>query len=168
MASASGLDEQSLSVSIRTLPYCPQTAVFVDDFNDAELVLSASDPMMQSSRPGEEQCSEKSDADLLATFRDLLLLTDNFNHVSADLFQRHDDLFSSVWSRLCSRDANLSLAGLFKHIARLDSANLSRVTGFVQSLDAYSTERLDEADFDKRLNVFDEVTGREVTLTSRE
>ncbi|PWN28722.1 hypothetical protein BDZ90DRAFT_217753 [Jaminaea rosea] len=142
----------------REVQLLARLASFVDQSSDAELVLSALGPMMKKSN---RLIPEKSKADLLATFRDLLLLTDSFKDPQSELFKRHYDLFSSMWSRLRSRDARLNLAGLFEQISRLDTPNLSRVAGWVRALNAYSERRLDEVDFDKRLDAFDELTSED-------
>ncbi|PWN21850.1 hypothetical protein BCV69DRAFT_281764 [Microstroma glucosiphilum] len=148
----------------RAIGLLSRIAVFVEKSDDATLVLDLLGPMLRKSN---RVVPEKSKTELLSTFRDLLLLTDTFKDPQSDIFTRHYELFSSMWSTLRSRAARQSLGTVFKQIALVDGS-LGRVAGWVEALNAFSVRRLDEVDFDQRLDVFDALTSKGEELTPRE
>ncbi|CAO1637827.1 unnamed protein product [Sympodiomycopsis kandeliae] len=149
----------------REIQLVARLAVFVTRSEDATLVLDLLGPMMRKSN---KIVPEKSKSDLLATFRDLLLLTDTFQDPTSELFSKYYDLFSSMWSTLRSRNARANLGGVFQQISQVDP-QLKRVAGWVEKLNAFSEKRLDEVDFDTRLEVFDLLSADGQTqLTLRE
>lgn len=152
----------------REIQLLARLSVFITRSEDATTVLSLLGPMMRKSN---RIVPEKSKSDLLATFRDLLLLTDTFRDPNSELFARYYELFASMWSTLRSRSARTNLGGVFKQIAQVDESGLKRVAEWVEKLNAYSAKRLDEVDFDTRLEVFDLLSTEaddEIQLSLRE
>lgn len=141
-------------------------AAFVKRSEDATKVLDLLGPMMRKSN---RLVPEKNKAALLAIFRDLLLLTDTFTDPKSDLFDCYYSLFASMWSRLRSRNARLNLGSVFKQIALIDPS-LAQVADWVEALNSYSEKRLDEPNFDRRIDVFDQLSEEPITgkLTLRE
>lgn len=139
----------------REIQLLSRMASFVHRAEDATQILGVLAPLM---RKNNRLVPERSKADLLSTFKDLLLLTDDFRDPQSDLFIRHYELFSSLWSKLRSRPARLKLAAVFGQMAQVDGANLSRAADWVEELNAYSVRRLDEADFDRRITAFESIS----------
>lgn len=145
----------------REIQILARLAPFVERSEDATVVLELLGPMMRKSN---RVVPEKSKTDLLATFKDLLLLTDTFKDPESEIFTRHYDLFCSLWSTLRSRSARVTLGNVFSQVAQIDPS-LSQLATWVNGLNAWSERRLDEVDFDKRLDVFDTLTSEEKPLS---
>ncbi|CAO1637187.1 unnamed protein product [Parajaminaea phylloscopi] len=149
--SAQSQPDAMLGRQIQTLA---SIAVFVTRSDDAVQILDLLGPVMRKSN---RFVPEKSKADLLATFRDLLLLADTFSDPSSELFGQYYRLFASMWSKLRSRAARANLGAVFQQIARVDPS-LGRVAEWIKALNSFSEKRLDEPDFDRRLDVFDSLS----------
>lgn len=149
----------------REISILASLAPYVTEASDATQLLSLLSPMMRKSN---QLVNERTKTDLLQIFRDLLLLTPEFQDPNADIFVKRYELFSGLFATLRSRAARTTLVAAFSQFANVDPT-LSRVAGLVQELNAFSAKRLDEPDFDRRLAAFDELNERgEVRLSARE
>ncbi|KZT41897.1 ARM repeat-containing protein [Sistotremastrum suecicum HHB10207 ss-3] len=96
---------------------------------------------------------EKTKVDIMTIYVDLMPqlpeLRDEKSALSELTFRLCCDLFQS----LRSRQARLALVSVFGQLAEVQT-KLKRISGVMADLNAYSTKRMDEPDFDRRLAAF--------------
>eukprot|EP00842_Homolaphlyctis_polyrhiza_P001443 jgi/Hompol1/229/HPOL_000684-RA len=66
-------------------------------------------------------------------------------------------IISKLFMALSGRDARSKLLFVFRQLAQFDADQLSIVADLLDSLNAYSTKRLDEPDFDRRFEAFTQI-----------
>lgn len=90
----------------------------------------------------------------------LIKIIGDLMHLIPDLGDRHSTAFQTVYKLLShlfqtlhSRPARIGLILTFRRLAEIEKS-LSNVAELLESLNAYSTKRLDEPDFARRLQAF--------------
>lgn len=168
LSGAAAIASQKDILLKREISLLSAVAPFVTLSADASELLRILSPMVKK---GNKVVNEKTKVDLLGIFRDLLLLTPEFRDSKSETFKIHYDLFSGLFASLRSRAARISLVEAFVQFKEIDGS-LEKVTGWTKALNSFSTKRLEEYDFDKRLDAFDEINSEienfHLKLTSTE
>ncbi|EPQ26687.1 uncharacterized protein PFL1_05666 [Pseudozyma flocculosa PF-1] len=132
----------------------------VTSAEDASHLLMLLQPLM---RKGNHLVPERIKSDLLQIFGNLLAITPEFQDVDSATFRRTYELFSGLFSALRGKDARASLVAAYSRFGEMDP-RLSRACSWVVELNAFSIKRLEEPDFDRRLNAFDQVNDADVQV----
>ncbi|UZJ56350.1 hypothetical protein CBS101457_005670 [Exobasidium rhododendri] len=135
----------------RLLQILSKLSPFISTVEDATALLEVLSPML---RKNNVIVSERSKVDLLLVFERLLLLVPAYQDPTSEAFSAQFKLFSSLLSKLRSRNARLALCNTLAKFASVDTT-LARVVQWVQDLNSYDNKRMEEYDFEKRLAVFD-------------
>ncbi|KAN0062771.1 U3 snoRNP protein [Thecaphora frezii] len=125
----------------------------VTSAKDASQLLLLLQPLMRKSN---HLVPERTKSDLLQIFGNLLAITPEFQDVESPTFKRTFELFSGLFSSLRGKEARASLVTAYSRFGEMDS-RLSRACSWVVELNAFSVKRLEEPDFDRRLNAFDQI-----------
>ncbi|KAL0955556.1 hypothetical protein HGRIS_001795 [Hohenbuehelia grisea] len=96
---------------------------------------------------------EKVKVDLLKIFCNLFVLIPEISDSTSDAATKAYELLAQLFQSLRSRAARLTLVSAFEVFASRDSS-LKDVAELLSSLNAYSSKRIDEPDFDRRLEAF--------------
>ncbi|PWN47862.1 hypothetical protein IE53DRAFT_334725 [Violaceomyces palustris] len=151
----------------REIALLSSLAPFVTSSEDSTHLLELLSPMM---RKNNRLVSERTKSELLQIFRHLLLLTPEFRDAKSDMFVKHFELFSSMFAGLRSNVARTSLVDAFAQFVEVDPS-LARVCDWSREINSFSTKRIDEPDFDRRLDAFDKINAegdQAVTLSASE
>ncbi|CAI2171430.1 13286_t:CDS:10 [Funneliformis geosporum] len=96
------------------------------------------------------------------TKADILQIVANFLHVIPgfqlcdELFYKYYNYISYEFSTLYSRDCRLCLVKILVEFSKYEES-LKEVVTIIEDLNAFSTKRLDEPDFDRRLDAFNRI-----------
>ncbi|KAK1236291.1 U3 snoRNP protein [Marasmius sp. AFHP31] len=101
---------------------------------------------------------EKIKVDLLNIIGHLMQLIPELKDREAETSSKLYQLLSFLFQSLRSRAARLSLVATFHELAKIQ-VSLQGLAEVLESLNAYSTKRLDEPDFDRRLEAFNILNG---------
>ncbi|TFK45123.1 armadillo-type protein [Crucibulum laeve] len=96
---------------------------------------------------------EKVKVDLIKIMGDLIQLIPDLVDSSSSTYQKTYALLSQLFQSLRSRPARLSLVSTFLRLATIN-VSLGQLAELLESMNAYSTKRIDEPDFDRRLAAF--------------
>ncbi|KAL9937664.1 hypothetical protein V8E36_003209 [Tilletia maclaganii] len=137
----------------RTVAMLAAMAPYVERPSDAELLLKLLIPMLQQSRALDERIKK----DLLSIFTDLSLKAPSFHDVDSEFFGNLLEIMSSMFAALRTRPARSALVAAFRNFGIADES-LKQATVWIEDLNAYSSKRLEEPDFDRRLGAFFQIT----------
>jgi U3 small nucleolar RNA-associated protein 20 len=127
-----------------------EIAQYSTDGTQASTLLELFSPLLR--RPA-KMVPEKVKIDILKIIGNLLpLIADLADHTST-IYARTYKLLSQLFQTLRSRNARLSLVSAFHQFALIDSS-LQPLADLLESLNAYSAKRIEEPDFDRRLEAF--------------
>ncbi|KAL0061427.1 U3 snoRNP protein [Marasmius tenuissimus] len=101
---------------------------------------------------------EKVKVDLLNIIGHLMQLIPELKDREAETSSKLYQLLSFLFQSLRSRAARLSLVATFHELAQIQ-VSLQGLAEILKSLNSYSTKRLDEPDFDRRLEAFNTLNG---------
>ena len=127
---------------------------------DAAAVLTLLVPLMRHSA---RAIPERTKTDLLHTVALLLPRASTSGSALDDLYA----LLARLGSELRSRQARTEYANAFAQLATVDPS-FTRLVGWIQGLNAYSTKSLDETDWDKRLSACDAILDDANVIEARE
>ncbi|KAF7327783.1 DRIM domain-containing protein [Mycena kentingensis (nom. inval.)] len=96
---------------------------------------------------------EKVKVDLLSIIGKLMALIPDLADSSSAIYTKTFELFARLFQVLRSRPARTTLVGTFRRLAALNT-DLNRIADLLDELNAYSTRRIDEPDFERRLSAF--------------
>ncbi|KAF5389929.1 hypothetical protein D9757_003643 [Collybiopsis confluens] len=137
----------------RQIGILSQIAPYSSNAEEASLLLTLFSPLLR--RPA-KVVSEKIKVDLLKIVGHQMHLIPDLSLVSSEVYQRLYELLSVLFQSLRSRQARLSLVGAFSDLAKIQ-VSLQDLAQLMGSLNAYSTKRIDEPDFERRLAAFAEL-----------
>lgn len=120
------------------------------DSDQAAMLLSMFSPLL---RKNTKLVSEKVKTDLLKIISSLIPLVPTVHDHSSSAFANLYQLLSSLFQSVRSRQARLALVAAFKQLAAVNTS-LHSLADLVESLNAFSTKRTDEPDFDRRFEAF--------------
>ncbi|KAH8831231.1 armadillo-type protein [Flagelloscypha sp. PMI_526] len=139
ISSKQDVDHRQISLLSRLAPYAQDSA-------QAQTLLSLVQPLLLRSHT---EVHEKIKVDLLHTMSSLLPLSGD---LSSDDTEKLNNCLARLFQTLRSRPARLSLVATFSTFSKDD-----HLVALVTDLNAYSTRRMDEPDFEKRLTAFAQV-----------
>ncbi|KAG6844945.1 hypothetical protein H0H87_002278 [Tephrocybe sp. NHM501043] len=134
----------------RQVSILSEIAQYSTDSSQASTLLGLFAPLLK--RPA-KLVPEKVKVDLLKIIASLMQLIPDLSGKSSSVYQMTYALLSQLFQSLRSRQARLSLVAAFQQLAVIDTS-LENISSIVTLLNAYSSKRLDEPDFDVRLEAF--------------
>ncbi|KAI0060580.1 hypothetical protein BV25DRAFT_946008 [Artomyces pyxidatus] len=123
---------------------------YLTDGAQAATLLALFSPLLRKSG---KLVGEKTKADILKIVGSLLpLIPDLSDRVSAT-YVKTFELLASLFQSVRSRPARVALVAAFHGLAAID-ASLQSLAELMDTLNAYSTKRMEEPDFDRRIDAF--------------
>jgi U3 small nucleolar RNA-associated protein 20 len=145
-----GVSALATPLAQRQINILSEIAQYSTDASQASTLLSLLAPLL---RKPPKLVPEKVKVDLLNVIGNLMPLIPGLSDRSTDVYQRTYRLLSQLFQSLRSRSARLSLVFTFQRLAMIDPS-LQDLSTLFTSLDAYSSKRVDEPDFNTRLSGF--------------
>ncbi|KAJ7104174.1 armadillo-type protein, partial [Mycena belliarum] len=134
----------------RQISILSEIAQYSTDASQASTLLTLFAPLL---RKPPKVVPEKVKVDLLNIIGTLMPLVPDLSIPTSEIHVKTYELLSQLFQSLRSRPARVSLVGTFRRLSLLDTS-LERLTEVLDSLNAYSSRRMDEPDFDRRLAAF--------------
>lgn len=125
-------------------------APYMADAKQAELLLTLFTPVL---RKPSKAVPEKAKTDMVAIISNLLPLVPDLRDPATSAYTRTYALLAYLFQGLRSRPARLALIAAFRKLAEIDPS-LADLAALLEELNAYSTRRMDEPDFDRRITAF--------------
>ncbi|TIC25980.1 hypothetical protein E3Q12_00708 [Wallemia mellicola] len=126
---------------------------YIDDQYQARRVLDLLQPLLRQSH---KVVNEKIKTNLLSIYSNLLKLVPDFSDISSEFHIKNYNLFVSLFSLLRSRQARNGLIDIMEVFTSVDKS-FKTTYGIISALNSWSTKRIGEPDFDKRLAAFGKV-----------
>ncbi|KAF8206463.1 armadillo-type protein [Mycena galopus ATCC 62051] len=133
----------------RQIGILSEIAQYSTDASQASTLLTLFHPLL---RKPPKVVPEKVKVDLLNIIGTLMPLIPDLSVVTSEIHIKTYELLSQLFQSLRSRSARISLAGTFRRLSLLDPS-LESLAETLDSLNAYSTRRMDEPDFDQWLPI---------------
>ncbi|KAJ7773253.1 armadillo-type protein, partial [Mycena metata] len=137
----------------RQISILSEIAQYSTDASQASTLLTLFAPLL---RKPPKVVPEKVKVDLLNIIGTLMPLIPDLSVSTSDIYVKTYELISQLFQSLRSRAARISLVGTLQRLSLLDTS-LGRLAQTLDSLNAYSSRRMDEPDFDRRLSAFAEL-----------
>ncbi|KAL5483039.1 UTP20_9 [Sanghuangporus weigelae] len=138
-----GIAQQEIAILSKLSPY-------IVDGNQAATLLSIFLPQLRRAGKG---IPEKSKVDMLNTICYLVPQISDFTENRMPLFSKSYETLAYLFQSLRGRQARITLIGAFTVLTVVDPS-LTATAGLLASLNSYSTTRIDDPDFDRRLTAF--------------
>ncbi|KAJ6513279.1 hypothetical protein C8R45DRAFT_857772 [Mycena sanguinolenta] len=134
----------------RQISILSEIAQYSTDASQASTLLTLFNPLL---RKPPKVVPEKVKVDLLNIIGTLMPLIPDLSVATSEIYVKTYELLSQLFQSLRSRPARISLVGTFRRLSLLNTS-LEGLAQTLDSLNAYSTRRMDEPDFDRRLAAF--------------
>ncbi|KAJ6576399.1 armadillo-type protein [Mycena vulgaris] len=134
----------------RQISILSEIAQYSTDASQASTLLTLFAPLL---RKPPKVVPEKVKVDLLNIIGTLMALVPDLSVPTSEIYVKTYELLSQLFQSLRSRPARISLVGTLRRLSLLDTS-LERLAQLLDSLNAYSSRRMDEPDFDRRLAAF--------------
>ncbi|KAJ7127009.1 armadillo-type protein [Mycena epipterygia] len=134
----------------RQISILSEIAQYSTDSSQASTLLTLFAPLL---RKPPKLVPEKVKVDLLNIIGTLMALIPDLSVPSSEIYVKTYELLSQLFQSLRSRLARVSLVNTLRRLSLLDTS-LERLAQLLDSLNAYSSRRIDEPDFDRRLSAF--------------
>jgi U3 small nucleolar RNA-associated protein 20 len=134
----------------RQISILAEIAQYSTDASQASTLLTLFTPLL---RKPPKVVPEKVKVDLLNIIGTLMPLIPELSNATSEIYVKTYELLSQLFQSLRSRPARISLVGTLRRLSFLDTS-LEHLTQILDSLNAYSSRRVDEPDFDRRLAAF--------------
>jgi U3 small nucleolar RNA-associated protein 20 len=157
-----GVASVSSPLGQRQIGILSEIAQYSTDVNQAATLLGLFSPLL---RKPSKILPEKVKINLLKILSNLLTLIPDLSDRCTIVYTKTYELLSQLFQNLRSRPARMGLLFAFQRFALVDSS-LQPVATLLESLNAYSSRRMDEPDFDRRLNSFAELNEKQYKLLS--
>ena len=135
----------------RQIGILSEIAQYLTDATQAATLLGLFSPLL---RKPSRLVAEKVKVNLLKITSNLLPLIPDLSDRSTPVFAKTYDLLARLFQSLRSSQARIALVAAFHRLAQLNSS-LEPLANLLGSLNAYSARRIDEPDFDCRLEAFE-------------
>ncbi|KAG7447295.1 uncharacterized protein BT62DRAFT_948312 [Guyanagaster necrorhizus] len=146
----------------RQITVLSQLAPYSTNAEEAKMLLHLFSPSLRKSS---RVVPEKVKTDLLTIISHLIPLVPELKDNSSTEYFKLYEALSQMFLTLRSRNARVRLVAAFQSLVA-GSRTLQSFIGLLQSLNSYSTKRLDEPDFDRRLKAFAELNDSVFTTLS--
>lgn len=150
MANISKVNLSRDDVTRRQIAVLPRISAFAEPGEQARKLVTLLVPIL---RKPSKQVSEKVKADILATLGTVLQKVPEFQDAQSEFYRTNFNIVSTLFRSLHSRAARQNLVLVLQSFVEADSG-LGVVTDVIAGLNAFSTKRLEEPDFDRRLQAF--------------
>ena len=141
----------------RLLGILSRLAAVVTDGQQAQQLAAL---LAVSLRQSNKQLSEKGKVDTLHTLQKLYSASPDFADPTSDFFVRNYDIISNLFQTLFLPSSRRALVAVLETFAQAD-ATLQQSVYLVAQINAYSSRRLEEPDFEHRLNAFAQLNDTE-------
>ncbi|EKM53530.1 uncharacterized protein PHACADRAFT_98717 [Phanerochaete carnosa HHB-10118-sp] len=149
----------------RQITILSSLAPYMADSRQASLLLNVFTPVLR--RPT-KLVPEKVKVDMVNIVKSLFPVVVDLKDSASVTYTRTYALLSFLFQNLRSRPARISLVLTFRKFAEIDSS-LYSLAELLDSLNAWSTKRMEEPDFGRRIEAFVELNEkRHATLTAKE
>lgn len=149
----------------RQITILSSLAPYMADSKQALLLLNLFAPVL---RKPIKSVPEKVKVDMVNIMKNLLPLVADLQDATSVAHTRTYSLLSFLFQNLRSRAARVALVSAFRRFAVIDPS-LSSLAELLDALNAWSTKRMEEPDFGKRIEAFVELNERRYpTLTAKE
>ncbi|GBB97092.1 hypothetical protein RclHR1_02910020 [Rhizophagus clarus] len=138
--------------SKREIAILSQIAGYIENGEQAKKLV---DLLLPYLRKRSQVVSEKTKSDILLIVASFLHVIPGFQ-LRNELFYKYYNYISYEFSALHSRDCRTFLTKAFTEFSKYDES-LKEVASIIEDLNAFSTKRLDEPDFDRRLDAFNRI-----------
>ncbi|CAA7260357.1 unnamed protein product [Cyclocybe aegerita] len=145
-----GVSTLSTPLGQRQIFILSEIAQYSIDANQASTLLELFNPLLR--RPS-KFVPEKVKANLVKIIGKLLRLIPDLSNRDSSVYQKTYGLLAQLFQSLKSRPARLSLVSAFQRLAEIDTG-LSDLANLLEAMNSYSLKRLDEFDFERRLEAF--------------
>ena len=125
-------------------------AHYLSDGTQASALLNLFSPLL---RKPTKHVSERVKADILKIVANLLQLIPDLAEPSSPTHRLTFELVSSLFQSVRSRQCRVALIAAFSALSTID-VSLQDLAELLKQLNAYSTKRIEEPDFDQRLEAF--------------
>jgi U3 small nucleolar RNA-associated protein 20 len=140
------LGQRHIAIVSQLAPYCDDSAL-------AGTLVDLLVPLLKRSF---KQVPDKVKSDLLSVVGRLVPLIQDYELSSSPKFQTLHRTLSQLFQTLRLRQARVNLASLYKTLVSHDPA-LQPIAELLDDLNAFSTKRIEEPDFDRRLGAFSKI-----------
>ncbi|KAI0764301.1 armadillo-type protein [Trametes elegans] len=130
-----------------------QLAPYLTDGEQAKVLLELFSPLL---RKPHKTVPEKIKVDMTTILCSLFPLIQELSNPESEVYVKTYALLSQLFQTLRSRQARIALVKAFRCLSEVQPS-LSTLAFLMDSLNAYSTRRLEEPDFDRRLAAFTEL-----------
>lgn len=134
----------------RQISILSQIATYLTDSNQASVLLSLFLPLI---RKPSKILPEKIKVDLVNITSSLIPLVSDLADHSSTVYVKTHSALSTLLQNLRSRQGRIATALAFRSFSQVDEG-LCKVVDLLEDLNAYSTKRIEEPDFDRRLGAF--------------
>ncbi|EJF56189.1 hypothetical protein DICSQDRAFT_71986 [Dichomitus squalens LYAD-421 SS1] len=137
----------------RQITILSELAPYLSDSSQATMLLELFSPLL---RKPHQVVPEKVKVDMTTILCSLFPLIQDLSDASSAVYSKTYSLLSQLFQILRSRPSRIALIQSFYALARVQPT-IEPLAQLMESLNAYSTKRLDEPDFDRRLTAFAEL-----------
>ena len=145
-----GFSTIATPIGQRQIHILSEIAQYSTNADQASTLLTLFNPLL---RQPAKIVPEKVKAGLVKIVGELVHLIPEMKDRHSATYQKAYGLLSQLFQSLRSRPARLNLVYAFHRLAILD-ASLVELANLLESMNAYSVKRMDEPDFDRRLDAF--------------
>ncbi|KAF8161520.1 armadillo-type protein [Crassisporium funariophilum] len=145
-----GVSAIATPIGQRQITILSEIAQYSTDANQAATLLGLFSPLLR--RPA-KIVPEKVKVNLVKIMGELMRLIPELGDRQTATYQKTYALLAQLFQSLRSRPARLSLVATFHRLAAID-VTLHDLAHLLEGMNAYSTKRMDEPDFDRRLGAF--------------
>ena len=145
-----GTSNVATPIAQRQISILSEIAQYSTDSNQASTLLVLFSPLL---RKPPKIVPEKVKVNLIKIIGDLMCLIPDLRDRQTSTYQKTYTLLSQLFQSLRSRPTRLSLISTFHRFASID-LGLQELAQLLEGMNAYSTKRIDEPDFDRRLAAF--------------
>ncbi|KIM44053.1 hypothetical protein M413DRAFT_17908 [Hebeloma cylindrosporum] len=145
-----GFSTIATPIGQRQIQILSEIAQYSTNADQASTLLTLFNPLL---RQPAKVVPEKVKAGLVKIVGELVHLIPDMKDQQSATYQKAYGLLSQLFQSLRSRPARLNLVSAFHRLAMLD-ASLVELANLLESMNAYSIKRMDEPDFDRRLDAF--------------
>ncbi|KAI0035598.1 armadillo-type protein [Vararia minispora EC-137] len=125
-------------------------AKYIDDSAQAALFLSLFTPLL---RKPNRIVGERMKADVIQIVMSLIPLVADLADTTSHVYRRTFEVLALCFQALRSRAARTALVSAFRQLSTVD-VSLQSLANLIDGLNAYSEKKLEEPDFDRRLEAF--------------
>ncbi|KAK7691383.1 hypothetical protein QCA50_004782 [Cerrena zonata] len=138
------------TIGRRQISILSELAPFISDSEQASALLTLFIPLL---RKPSKVLPEKIKADMLNIIRNFLPFVTSLSDLTSPVYSKTHSLLALLFQQLRSRPARIGLVATFHVFASIQPA-LQPLAQLLEDLNAFSTRRMEEPDFDRRLGAF--------------